>query len=65
MAERGSSGGGAPQGRPERHAGAGPDAPRRIPANVLLEGRRDLIILHNADEYRLRVTSNGKLILTK
>jgi hemin uptake protein HemP len=40
-------------------------APMRVPAADLLRGRRELIILHNADEYRLRVTSNGKLILTK
>ena len=31
----------------------------------LLEGRRDLMILHGKEEYRLRVTRNGKLILTK
>jgi hemin uptake protein HemP len=62
MAERGTSGA---QRRPERQAGPGQDVPRRIAADVLLEGRRELIILHNADEYRLRVTSNGKLILTK
>lgn len=44
---------------------AGPEQPLRVAADVLLKGRRELIILHNADEYRLRVTSNGKLILTK
>jgi hemin uptake protein HemP len=44
---------------------AEPDAPRRIPADALFQGRRELIILHNAEEYRLRVTSNGRLILTK
>jgi hemin uptake protein HemP len=50
------------QGRP---ANTAPDQPLRVPAEVLFRGRRELIILHNADEYRLRVTSNGKLILTK
>jgi hemin uptake protein HemP len=44
---------------------ASPDAPLRVAADTLLRGRRELIILHNADEYRLRITSNGKLILTK
>ena len=41
------------------------EAPLRVAADTLLRGRRELIILHNADEYRLRITSNGKLILTK
>jgi len=44
---------------------ASQDAPLRVPADTLMRGRRELIILHNADEYRLRITSNGKLILTK
>jgi hemin uptake protein HemP len=44
---------------------ASQDAPLRVAADTLLRGRRELIILHNADEYRLRITSNGKLILTK
>ena len=48
-----------------RTAEAAPDQPLRVPADALFRGRRELIILHNADEYRLRVTSNGKLILTK
>lgn len=48
-----------------RPAEAGHEPPLRIAAEALFKGRRELIILHNADEYRLRVTSNGKLILTK
>jgi hemin uptake protein HemP len=51
--------------QPDRPRGDPPLAPMRIPAADLFKGRRELIILHNADEYRLRVTSNGKLILTK
>jgi len=31
----------------------------------LLCGRRELIIEHSGEEYRLRITSKGKLILTK
>lgn len=31
----------------------------------LLAGRREIIILHNDDRYRLLVTRNGKLILQK
>jgi hemin uptake protein HemP len=60
----GAGGRGAPQ-RPDRPRGDPPLAPMRVPAAELFRGRRELIILHNADEYRLRVTSNGKLSLTK
>jgi hemin uptake protein HemP len=31
----------------------------------LMGGRRELIIRHGADTYRLRVTASNKLILTK
>jgi hemin uptake protein HemP len=59
----GAGGRGVPQ--PGRSRGEPQQAPMRVPAAELFRGRRELIILHNADEYRLRVTSNGKLILTK
>jgi len=36
----------------------------RIPSEVLLGPRGELVILHNGREYRLRLTQNGKLILT-
>jgi hemin uptake protein HemP len=32
---------------------------------ALMGGRRELIIRHGADAYRLRVTASNKLILTK
>ena len=32
---------------------------------TLMSGRRELIIRHGADNYRLRVTASNKLILTK
>ena len=38
---------------------------RRIAVSDLLDGRREAVLLHRGDEYRLRLTSNGKLILTK
>ena len=41
------------------------DAPIRIELAELLGGRREAIIVHNGADYRLRVTANGKLILTK
>lgn len=31
----------------------------------LLQGTREAIIVHNGENYRLRITSKGKLILTK
>jgi hemin uptake protein HemP len=31
----------------------------------LLRGRREAILVHNGSEYRLRITANGRLILTK
>jgi hemin uptake protein HemP len=40
-------------------------APLRIELAELLGGRREAIIVHNGADYRLRVTANGKLILTK
>lgn len=51
---------------PDRHAGDGtPPGPRRITSKELLGNDKELVILHGADEYRLRLTSNAKLILTK
>jgi hemin uptake protein HemP len=36
----------------------------RISSEALFGPRRELVILHNGREYRLRLTQNGKLILT-
>jgi hemin uptake protein HemP len=33
-------------------------------SQALLGARRELVILHNGREYHLRLTQNGKLILT-
>lgn len=38
---------------------------RRIKVSELLENEREAILEHAGQEYRLRVTANGKLILTK
>ncbi len=40
-------------------------ASRRVGSGELMQGIRELIIEHSGDEYRLRITSKGKLILTK
>jgi len=39
-------------------------APRRVQSETLLCNARELLIVHNGREYRLRMTQNGKLILT-
>jgi hemin uptake protein HemP len=44
---------------------APPAKPRRVRIEDLLGGGRELIIEHRNEEYRLRMTSNSKLILTK
>ena len=42
-----------------------PSPSPRIPVTELLGGGREAVLLHDGTEYRLRLTSNGKLILTK
>ncbi len=42
-----------------------PGEPRRLSSRVLFGGRRELLIEHEGALYRLRVTSQDKLILTK
>ena len=37
----------------------------RIRVSDLLADSREAILEHNGEEYRLRITANGKLILTK
>ena len=37
---------------------------RRIESTALLGSKKELVIVHNGREYRLRLTQNGKLILT-
>ncbi len=39
--------------------------PRQIQVEELMGNDREVIILHQGEEYRLRMTSNNKLILTK
>ncbi len=50
--------------------GSGPmgsraDATTTISSAALLAGARELLIRHGDEEYRLRLTANNKLILTK
>ena len=48
-------------------AGAGQQPPSQsgIPADLLFQGSREILINHQGEIYRLRVTRNSKLILTK
>jgi hemin uptake protein HemP len=37
----------------------------RIESAKLFDGKSEVIIVHHSEEYHLRITRNGKLILTK
>ena len=37
----------------------------KIASDQLMKGNREIIIQHGPEEYRLRITATGKLILTK
>ena len=37
---------------------------KRVTSETLLGAKKELVIVHNGREYRLRLTQNGKLILT-
>ncbi len=45
--------------------GRAPVEMARVPLDTILNGAREIIIVHNGEDYRLRVTARGKLILTK
>lgn len=40
------------------------EAPQKVASAALLGASRELVIVHNGREYRLRLTQNDKLILT-
>jgi hemin uptake protein HemP len=46
----------SPVSRPQR---------KRITTTDLMQGAREIIVLHQGEEYLLRITKTGKLILTK
>ncbi|MGJ0484020.1 MAG: hemin uptake protein HemP [Methylomicrobium sp.] len=37
----------------------------KLSSSVLFGSRNEIVIVHNDEEYRLRITRAGKLILTK
>jgi hemin uptake protein HemP len=49
---------------PNRQKTGAQRAPVRVSSESLLGPHRELLIVHNGREYRLRLTQNGKLILT-
>ena len=50
---------------PSQKAGdAAEPFPVRVTSEALLGRRQELVIVHKGREYRLRLTQNGKLILT-
>ena len=50
----------SPLGRPVENR----SAPKRLLSEALFGEGREVVIVHCGREYRLRVTQNGKLILT-
>ena len=44
---------------------AGARSRRVITSGALFADRQEIVIVHRGDEYRLRITKTGKLILTK
>ena len=42
-----------------------PQGRLRLNSQLLFGAQNEIAIEHQGDEYRLRITSNGKLILTK
>ncbi len=59
-AERTTRAPGSRREAPER-----PEPKRRVNSAELFAGGREVIIEHNGEEYRLRITRQWKLILTK
>jgi hemin uptake protein HemP len=51
--------------RPDDVVGETTDIVAAVDSATLMKGRRELIIRHGADTYRLRITASNKLILTK
>ena len=52
-------------GKPVQKSISSSQPAKRIAVSDLMGGGREAVLLHDGDEYRLRLTSNGKLILTK
>jgi hemin uptake protein HemP len=53
-----------PPSLPRQGQGVAP-SPAVVDSTALMAGQRELLIRHGQELYRLRVTAQGKLILTK
>ena len=53
-----------PPMQPQKSADTLPNPPQRVRSDALLGQAKELVIVHNGREYHLRMTQNGKLILT-
>ncbi len=54
------------QGKLPGPVGAAPFTPQAtLTSAELMQGRREIVIVHRGERYRLQQTRNGKLILTK
>ena len=62
VSDKNRTGTGSGANKPMRPSGTG--AAQRVRSSELIRDGGQLIIEHAGREYRLRVTSNGKLILT-
>jgi len=51
--------------QPKANPARAPLPQRKLTSEALMAGAREVILEHRGEQYRLRVTSNGKLILTK
>jgi hemin uptake protein HemP len=51
--------------RPAAAPGQQSSPPGIIPASLLFQGGKEVLIDRNGELYRLSITKNGKLILTK
>ena len=54
-----------PASRSPAESGQPTCPPGVIPSGHLFQGGQEILISHNSETYRLRITRNGKLILTK
>jgi hemin uptake protein HemP len=54
----------APSSEVDRGADGVAGEPRRLRSDDLFAGAREILIEHHGRVYRMRITQNGKLILT-
>jgi hemin uptake protein HemP len=50
--------------QPQKATESAVTPPQRVRSDALLGQAKELVIVHNGREYHLRMTQNGKLILT-